>query len=186
MKLPKVAAVIAGVLVIGVIVTVWVYKAHRAGVVQDKNLSAFAQWVRVSPVDGHFSIDMPGRPDVKVTRQPLVQHSVIFERETGPSFTAIATEFPPNANTNVNPVTVLTQWRDKLVQQEHIKLSRSSFVTLRGFSGIEFAGEMADNGPMLFRCFIVEGRMFTLWAAPVAENAHSPEVQHFFDSLKFD
>ena len=144
------------------------------------------------PIEGHFTVEMPGRPNVSTIRQQTaygyaIQHSVTFDQNVGPSFSAYSTDFPPKAKVGGDSLVLLNRVRENILQDGHMKLMHSMVVTQAGLTGIEFACDKPEDGRMLFRCFIANNRLYTLWVGPVTEDdENDAKVQHFFDSFKIE
>lgn len=150
-----------------------------------------ASWRTVMPIGGHFSIEVPGRPEVSTARQPsaygyMEQHAVTLYREHGLSFSATSSSIPSASNAADDPMAFMKKWRDKMLLDNHFQLLQSRDVKQNGLSGIEFACNQQTFGPMVFRCFCAKNRLYTLWVGPMKADERSAEAQRFFNSFKIE
>ena len=149
-------------------------------------------WRRVMAIGGHFSVELPGRPELSNTTQRMpdgsmeAQHIVAYDPNTGPSYAAYATDILTEAPVPVEPYAALTRVRDSILLQRHMQLRDTRAVKQDGLNGIEFACDNTQDGPMLFRCFLVKGRLYTLGVGPIAEDEAGPDVRRFFDSFQVE
>jgi len=148
-------------------------------------------WRPVMAIGGHFSIEVPGRPEVSTTRQPsafgfVEQHIVTLSRENALSFSATSTDVLSSEIANSDSMVFLKKCRDEMVHDNQFTLKHSCDVRQNGLVGIEFSCAQKVNGSMRFRCFYAKNRLYTLWVGPITADEKSAEAQHFFNSFKIE
>jgi hypothetical protein len=148
------------------------------------SLSAFqeAEWVKVSPMGGGFSVMMPAKPEEEVQpKDDFTSHLFTVATQNG-IYLAGYGDYAPSIRLDV--AGELVGNRDKFVKGLSATLTGSKNITLDGHPGLEFTAE-SDQAFFKSRIYLFGNRVHQIAVAVFKGKNDDQNVERFFSSFAF-
>jgi len=141
-----------------------------------------AEWIKVAPTGGGFSIMMPTKPEEETkVEDGFASHS--FSLMTDKTVYIVEYgDYAPSIKLNV--AGELAANRDNFVKGLSAKLLDSKDITLDGRAGLEFTCE-SSQASAKSRVYVFGNRVFMIAAAVLSGKTDTENVDRFFASFAF-
>jgi hypothetical protein len=146
------------------------------------------KWLRLEYPEERFRVRMPAAPHIERVSSETqygLQQCVLYVSEgaAGDRFLVSFIDFPAEAFRD-GPQRVLQKTRGGLVEAVGGKVIRERSLTLEGHPGLEIEIELPGGQILLWRAFVVNGRVYQLLAVTRdGKGVPSPAARMFLDSF---
>jgi hypothetical protein len=141
-----------------------------------------AEWVKVAPVGGGFSVMMPAKPDEETRAGDDLAAHLFSVAKDNAIYTVVYGDYAPSVRFNVDDE--LAASRDNFLKSVDATLKTTKPLMMDGRKGLEFTGENAQAS-FNSRVFIFGTRFYQIAVAVFRGKDDAENSNRFFASFEF-
>jgi hypothetical protein len=152
-----------------------------------------AEWKEFTSSEGGFSVSMPGAPQEETQTVPTAAgdielHTFLVDQGASGYFVGYF-DVPSELLAASDPGTLLNGGIQGAFGNIDGNIENQRDITLNGFPGIEASGTFSfegETGTIKARAYLVNERVYQIYAAVQGTGGQSPDIDRFLDSFKLN